>query len=296
MAESPFSGGEPGEGPGGVGPGNSSNRVEARRGAAAAPPVDPNPHPNPNPAMQTPVSARQSSARTSSGGSLVAGGQRGDWTPSLVETSSTPENGLSSPVPAAGRDRGSAVESSSEARVTRLLNRYAGGDSEAGEQLFPLVYDELRKLARRYMGGNDRGHTLQPTALVNEAWLRLVDQETAGFDGRRNFYALASRIMRSVLVDHARARCAEKRGGGQRRITLYDDAGVQESGSIDLLALDEALERLTEVDPELARIVELRFFGGLNHPEIARATGSSLRTVERNWRLARAWLHGELHR
>lgn len=178
--------------------------------------------------------------------------------------------------------------------TTRLLDRLGAGDRAAAEELAPLVYAELHRLAERHMAGQGREHTLQPTALIGEVWLRLVGGAPLAFAGREPFYALASRIMRSVLVDHARARAAQKRGGDRARVTLQGDERSADASEVDVLALDEALVRLQAMDPELHRLVELRFFGGLAHPEIARTLGVSLRTVERNWRLARAWLHGEL--
>lgn len=178
--------------------------------------------------------------------------------------------------------------------TTRLLNRLGQGDSAAADELIPLVYAELHRLAEQHMARQGPRHTLQPTALVNEAWARLAEQDALEFDGRDPFYALASRIMRTVLVDHARARNAEKRGGDRRRLTLLGDEEDTQGVTLDILALDEALQRLKDMDPELHELVELRFFGGLKHPAIARQLGTSLRTVERNWRLARAWLHGEL--
>jgi len=178
--------------------------------------------------------------------------------------------------------------------TTRLLNRLGKGDPAAAEELVPRVYAELHRLAEQHMAGQGPRHTLQPTALVNEAWARLAVQEELEFDGRDPFYALASRIMRTVLVDHARARNAEKRGGDRRRVTLLDEEEGEQGVELDILALDEALQRLKAMDPELHALVELRFFGGLKHPAIARVQGTSLRTVERNWRLARAWLQGEL--
>jgi RNA polymerase sigma-70 factor (ECF subfamily) len=184
--------------------------------------------------------------------------------------------------------------SSDPGTTTRLLNRMAAGDLEAAEALAPLIYGELHKLAEAQMGGRRTHPTLQPTALVNEAWLRLAGPEPKEFAGREPFFALASRVMRSVLVDHARAREALKRGGDRARVTLAGNEEAVDGFAVDILALDEALQRLKTLDPRLHQLVELRFFGGLNHPEIARAMGTSLRSVEREWRLARAWLHGEL--
>ena len=152
----------------------------------------------------------------------------------------------------------------------------------------PLLYTELRRIAARLLADQGRGHTLQPTALVHEAWLRLADQTQTSAADRMRFLRLAARAMRFVLVDHARARCADKRGGG-RRVTL-DLEQVALAPGAGLLELDQALEQLTAVDPELARLVELRFFAGLSHAAVADTLGVSLRTVERQWRLARAFL------
>lgn len=178
--------------------------------------------------------------------------------------------------------------------TTRLLNRLGAGDAQAAEELAPLVQAELLRMARGQMAGWGHDHTLQPTALVNEAWLRLAGGDPLAFPGRAAFFALASRVMRSVLVDHARARQALKRGGDRSRVTLDDEGGAAPRAAVDVLELDDALRRLKDMDPDLHQLVELRFFGGLTHPQIAHVTGTSLRTVERQWRLARAWLHGEL--
>lgn len=184
--------------------------------------------------------------------------------------------------------------------TTQLLNRYGRGEKGVEAQLLAAVYQELHQLAASHMRDQAASHTLQPTALIHEAWLRLVRQEELEFDGRAQFFQLASKIMRSVLVDHARQARREKRGGGRRRLSLDTSAGAGEHGTgsdeLDLLALEEGLQRLEEIEPGLCRVVEMRFFGGLSHPEIARATGTSLRTVERNWRLARAWLQSNLSR
>ncbi len=176
--------------------------------------------------------------------------------------------------------------------ATRLLNRLSAGDREAADELAPLVYSELHDLAAAFLARGPHA-TLQPTALVNEAWMRFAGEE-ASFENRFQFYALASKVMRSVLVDHARARNAQKRGGERRQVTWIDAGGGVEAPPVDLLDLDEALHRLEALDSELFRIVELRFFGGLSHAEIARTLETSVPTIERRWRLARAWLHAEL--
>lgn len=177
--------------------------------------------------------------------------------------------------------------------VTRLLLEWGAGDRQAAERLMPLVYDELRKLARDYLRRERPDHTLQPTALVNEAFLKLVDQRR-GFENRHHFFGIAAQAMRRVLVDHARVRASEKRGGVRRRVTL-DDADVPTGErAAELLALDEALEKLAEVFPRKARVVELRFFGGFGVDETAEILGVSDKTVMREWESAKLWLYREL--
>ena len=179
--------------------------------------------------------------------------------------------------------------------VTRLLRRMRDGDSLAADELLPLVYEELRALAARAMGQRSAGHTLQPTALVNEAWLRFAgDGEAPEFQNRAHFLGVAARAMRSVLVDHARRRGAAKRVTGRERVPLEHVLDLFEEHTSDLLALDEALTRLTTMDPELGRIVELRFFGGLSVEETAHALDCSEATVVRGWRVARLWLKNDL--
>jgi RNA polymerase sigma factor (TIGR02999 family) len=185
-------------------------------------------------------------------------------------------------------------------RVTSIVAALSGeeGDGAASvEQLFPLVYDELRRLARYHMSGGTPGHTLQPTALVNEAYLRLVDQSRVDWRGRTHFIAYASKAMRNLLIDHARSRASAKRGGGSQRVTLMDGAvGDRELDREQLLSLNEALDRLAEHDERQARVVELRYFGGLKVDEVAEVLGVSRRTVEGYWTHARAWLLRELSR
>ena len=187
---------------------------------------------------------------------------------------------------------------SSARKTTRLLNLYGSGDRTVEEELLASVYEELHALAVVHMRDLSPQHLLQPTALIHEAWMRLAQQEHLEFDARGQFYRLASKIMRSVLVDHARRELSAKRGGQARQLTLEGAEEVpaeSDTGNrIDLLALDEVLQRLDAIEPELCRLVEMRFFGGLTHPQIAEATDTPLRTVERSWRLARAWLHSEL--
>jgi RNA polymerase sigma factor (TIGR02999 family) len=174
-----------------------------------------------------------------------------------------------------------------------LLQRLNDGDATASEELLRIVYAELHGIARRAMAREPDGHTLQPTALLNEAWIRLFDSVEKDWEGHSHFLGVAARAMRSVLVDYARRRNAEKRGGGGDRVQLDVAEAVAsfEQRGTDLVALDAALAELAEVDPDLARIVELRFFGGLKHPEIAKVVGTSLRSVERGWSTARAWLY-----
>lgn len=181
--------------------------------------------------------------------------------------------------------------------TTRLLNGLAAGDAAVTEEVVARVQDELRRMAALHMAGQRPGHTLQPTALVNEVWLRLFGQEELHFEGRQAFHRFVSRVMRTVLIDHARAALADKRGGDRERVSLtliLQDATDTPAPEVDVLELDGALGRLEALDPDLARLIELRFFGGLRHPEIAELLGTSLRTVERQWRLARAWLYAEL--
>jgi RNA polymerase sigma-70 factor (ECF subfamily) len=179
--------------------------------------------------------------------------------------------------------------------VTALLLAWRAGDASAAERLLPMVYDELHRQAARAMWREDAAHTLQATALVNEAYLRLVDQRRVEWKSRAHFFGIAAQAMRRVLVDHARGRLAEKRGGTMQRVTL-GDAGAAASGDADLdvLALHDALERLAAIDPDQARLVELRYFGGLGIEETADALGVSGATVKREWAVARAWLRREL--
>ena len=183
------------------------------------------------------------------------------------------------------------------ADVTRLLAETAAGHEEAAARLFPIVYDELRRLAASALRRERADHTLQPTALVHEAFLRLVDVPDAQWHDRGHFVAVAARAMRRVLVDHARGRNALKRGSAEVRVPIDDvDVPSGQAGDVDLVALDDALGRLAAVDERQARIVELRFFGGLTVEETAALIGSSPRTVKRDWHMARAWLRRELAR
>lgn len=178
--------------------------------------------------------------------------------------------------------------------VTRLLLAWSRGDRDALDALVPHVYAELRRQADRYLVRQRSGHTLQATALVHEAFLRLVDQTHASYKDRAHFFAVASRAMRQILVDHARRRTAGKRGGGATRLALEDAIAAVPARGVDLVALDDALARLEKLDPEQSRLVELRFFGGLTVEETAVVLGCSPATVKRSWSSARAWLYGEL--
>ena len=179
--------------------------------------------------------------------------------------------------------------------VTDLLQAWASGDQAALDELLPLVYDELRRQARRFMRAQPEGHTLQTTALVHEAYLRLIGQSSVEWQGRAHFFGVAAKAMRSILVDHARARSAAKRGGSAGAITLDDAGGIAgPQASVDVLALDEALGRLAELDSRKSRLVELRYFGGLGIDEAAAVLGISPATVKREWTTARAWLRREL--
>ena len=181
--------------------------------------------------------------------------------------------------------------------VTGLLLSWGQGDAAALDRLVPLVYDELRRVARGHLRREGPGHTLQPTALVHEVFLRLVAVDRMTVKSRTHFFALSARLMRQILVDHARRRQAGKRGGGATVIGLNEAAGAAapaSSSSVDVLALDEALDALSSFDDRQCRVVELRFFAGLNIPEAADALGVSTATVEREWAMAKAWLHQRL--
>lgn len=182
------------------------------------------------------------------------------------------------------------MSSDNTGSVTLLLERWGAGDEAALCELAPLVEGELRKLAAGYLRRERRGHTLQPTALVNEAYLRLVGRSPTRWQGRSHFYGIAARLMRQILVQHARRRRAEKRAA----VTLRGADDFAAAPEVDVLAVHEALERLAAFDPQQARIVELRFFGGLSIEEAAAALGVGHATVERGWGLARAWLRKEL--
>jgi len=183
-----------------------------------------------------------------------------------------------------------------QAQITDLLVAWSSGDQHALERLLPLVYDELRRLASLYLNHERSGHTLQPTALVNEVYLRLIDQQRVTWQNRAQFFGVAAQMMRRILVSHARARQAEKRGGGEQRITLEEGLVPSAQRDVNLLALDEALTRLETIDPDKSRLVELRFFSGLTVDETAEVMSISPRTVDRQWQTAKAWLHREIAR
>ena len=178
--------------------------------------------------------------------------------------------------------------------ITQLLRAWSGGDREALDRLAPLVYDELHRRAHRYMAREGSGHPLQTTALVNEAYLRLVDARGTNWQDRAHFYALAARQMRRVLVDYARSSRSAKRGGDWRHVVFDDGVGRTSALRVDLVALDEALNGLREFDERKSSVVELRFFAGLNVEETANVLEVSPETVKRDWRLAKAWLLKEL--
>ena len=181
-----------------------------------------------------------------------------------------------------------------EAReVTRLLRNLNDGNRDAVDALVPLVYAELRKLAAHYLKSERGEHTLQPTALVHEAYFRLVEQETS-WQNRTHFFAVAANLMRRILVDYARARTANKRGGDAEKVSLEDAFVFVKEKPSEMIALDEALEELARIDPRRSRVVELKFFGGLKHEEIAELLGVHVNTVLRDWNLARAWLKTQI--
>jgi RNA polymerase sigma factor (TIGR02999 family) len=188
------------------------------------------------------------------------------------------------------------MEVSGSQEVTRLLLAWGQGEQSALEKLVPLVHAELRRIARRYMLGERHGHTLQTTALINEAYLRLVDSQKVNWQSRAHFFAVSAQLMRRVLVDYARARNYQKRGAGAYNVTL-DEAkvGPQERGQ-DLVALDDALHELAKIDPRKSQVIELRFFGGLSVEETAEVLNVSQDTVLRDWRLAKDWLRREMTR
>jgi RNA polymerase sigma factor (TIGR02999 family) len=179
--------------------------------------------------------------------------------------------------------------------VTKLLADWSQGDRAALDKLTPLVYEELRRLAHRYMEGQRPDHTLQTTALVNEAYLRLADQRKPNFTNRSHFFAVAAKAMRQILVDYAKAQQRQKRGAGASKVELDEAALISPEQSSAILDLNDALERLASLDPRAAHVVELRYFGGLKQEEIAEVLKISIVTIRRDWVFAKAWLYAELH-
>jgi RNA polymerase sigma factor (TIGR02999 family) len=182
----------------------------------------------------------------------------------------------------------------SQQNVTELLIAWSDGNKQALDLLMPIVFDELRRQAARYLRGERAGHTLQTTALVNEAYLRLVDQNNVRWQNRAHFFGIAAQLMRRILVDHARAKHRAKRGGADLRVTLNEATAVAADREVDLVALDEALDRLAKIDLQQSRVVELRFFSGLNVEETAEVLNISPATVKRDWSVAKAWLYREI--
>ncbi len=197
------------------------------------------------------------------------------------------------PANASKPNTGTAIDTSTD--VTGLLRKWSTGDRKAGDRLLDLVYRDLHVVAAHYLQGERQEITLQPTALVHEAYLRLVDQHAANWQNRSHFFSLASRMMRRVLVDHARGRLSTKRGGDRVKVPWDQAEDLAGGDPSALVALDDALESLAAVDPQKAQIVELRFFGGLQFQEIARHLEISTATLNRHWRIARGWLYDHLH-
>jgi RNA polymerase sigma factor (TIGR02999 family) len=183
------------------------------------------------------------------------------------------------------------MESASEMNVSQLLDAWGAGDQAALDELMPLVYDELRRIAHRHLGRERVGHTLQTSALVNEAYLKLVNEREMRWQNRAHFFAIAARLMRLILVDYARGRNRARRGGGAQRVSLDEALAVADEQATDVLALDEALNKLAAFDERKSRIVELRYFSGLSVEETAEVLHVAPVTVMREWRLAKAWLH-----
>lgn len=183
---------------------------------------------------------------------------------------------------------------SSTHEVTELLTAWSGGDKAALDKLMPLIHQELRRIAHRYMSRERPGHTMQTTALVNEAYLKLVNREGVHWQNRAHFFAIASQLMRHILVDHARSHAYAKRGGGTQTISLDEAMVVSQERAAEVVALDDVLKQLAEIDPQQSRIVELRFFGGLTIEETAVVLSLSPATIKREWTSAKAWLYHEL--
>lgn len=178
--------------------------------------------------------------------------------------------------------------------VTAILQEWRAGNRAASERLFPLVYDELKRQARKHLSRERPEHTLQPTALVHEAYLKIVDQTSPAIENRVHFFAFASRIMRRILVDHAREHKAAKRGGAAQRLSVADIDLLPDQGAADMLELDAALQKLETIDKRKSQVVDMRFFGGLKEIEIAEALGVNEKTVRRDWQFAKLWLYREL--
>lgn len=178
--------------------------------------------------------------------------------------------------------------------ITQLLRKWSEGDRAALDQLMPIVHQELRKLANSYLRGERPGHTLQPTALINEAYLRLIKQDFPEWQSRKHFYGVAAQLMRQILVEHARAHATAKRGAGGQKLSLDEAINFSREQAADLVALDDALMALAQFDERKARAIELRYFGGFSVEEIAGALDISIATVGREMRMAQAWLHREM--
>jgi len=195
-----------------------------------------------------------------------------------------------------GPHRRSIVAAPSQKQITQMLVDWGNGDQAALEKLTPLVYNELHRLARRYMGRERPGHTLQTSALVNEAYIRLIDWKNTEWQNRAHFFAVSAQLMRRILVDFARSRTYAKRGGAARKVPLEEATIVSREKSADLVALNDALDSLAQLNERQGQVIELRFFGGLSLEEIAEVLKVSVGTVRRDWSLARAWLHRELRK
>ena len=193
-----------------------------------------------------------------------------------------------------GETEESKVDEQEHGEVTQLLQQLSGGDRDAADRLMPIVYEEFRALATSYMSREGFDHTFQPTALVNEVYLKLIDQKKTTWKSKSHFFAIGAKAMRRILVDHARAAKREKRGGAAQRVELHDDIALSPGRDEDVLAVHDALEKLAKLDPRQAKIVELRFFGGLTVDEVAEVLEVSKRTVESDWTMVRAWLRKEL--
>ena len=187
------------------------------------------------------------------------------------------------------------MDDSSTNEITQQLIAWSNGDTAALDKLIPVVYQELRRMAERHLRSESAGHSLQPTALVHEAYLRLIDQKQVDWQNRAHFFGVAAQMMRRILTDHAKAKHRAKRGGPARKVSLDEAANYTQERAAELLALDEALEMLTELDARKSRIVELRYFGGLTVEETAQVLGVSDKTVMRDWNLAKAWLYQQLN-